>query len=114
MSREERIEHPRILIDKKATFSTDHPINNGFTYNLSPNGLSLLSDVQLPVNSGITINIHLTEYDSKNMLVDEVAKVEGKVVWVTENPNQQAKMGIKFNKPNAKLLKYYMKNSADL
>ncbi|HSG30842.1 MAG TPA: PilZ domain-containing protein [Thermodesulfobacteriota bacterium] len=114
MSDKERREHPRILVDEKVTFSTNHPINDGFTYNLSPNGLSLLSDVALPVDASICINIHLTKYDSENMLVDEVVTVEGKVVWVTEHPNQQAKMGIKFNRPNAELLKYYMKNSAEL
>jgi hypothetical protein len=110
----ERRAYPRILIDEKVSFSTDHPINEGFTYNLSPDGVSLISDVALPVDSNIRINIHLKKYDGGNTQSDEIVTVEGKVIWVTEHPDIPAKMGIKFNEPNPELLRYYMKNAAEL
>ena len=114
MSNEERREHPRILLDEKVKFSTDYPTNEGFTYNLSPNGLSLISDVALPVDSSVKINIHLKEYGPENTETDEVVTVEGKVVWVTKHPDMPAKMGIEFNRPNPQLLRLYMKNATDL
>lgn len=114
MSIKERRSHPRILIDQKVSFSTDSPINEGFTYNLSPNGVSLISDVALAVDSNIKINIHLKKYDNENAGTEEIVTVEGKVIWVTKHPDLTAKMGIKFDRPNPELLRYYMKNSAEL
>ena len=114
MSTIERRAHRRILIDQKVSFSTDSPINEGFTYNLSPNGLSLISDVALPVDSRIKINIHLKEYSPENTETEEVITVEGKVVWVSKHPNLAAKMGVEFDTPNPQLLRLYMKNATDL
>jgi len=114
LTKEERRAHPRVLLDQKVYFSTDRPINEGFTYNLSPNGLSLISDVVLPVNSNIKIDIHLKKYDHENTETEEIVTVEGKVVWVTKYPEQPAKMGIEFDSPNPELLRLYMKNATDL
>jgi len=114
LSIKERRSHPRILIDEKVNFSTDYPTNEGFTYNLSPNGVSLISDTALPVGSNIKINIYFKRYDTNNAESEEVVTVEGKVVWVSGHSDLPAKMGIKFNKPNPELLRFYMKNEAEL
>lgn len=114
MTEEERRSHPRIHFDQKVSFSTDCPIHEGFTYNLSPNGVSLISDLALPDGANIKVNIHLTNYSLETDLSDEIVTVEGKVVWVTQKQKQTVKMGMEFIKPNATLLKYYMKNAAEL
>ena len=72
------------------------------------------TDSSPPQPANIKVNIHLTNYSLETDLSDEIVTVEGKVVWVTQKQKQTVKMGMEFIKPNATLLKYYMKNAAEL
>ena len=83
---------------EKVRFGIDDPIYNGISYDLSPNGMSIITDEVLPVKSNIIIKI-----DTES----EVVTVEGEVVWVSSIRDLPSKMGIKFNKPNERLIRLY-------
>ena len=99
MSTKERRALSRILIGEKVKFGTDEPVYNGITYDFSPNGISIISDNILPVNSSIIIKI-----DTK---VGRIINVEGKVIWIKTDLDRGSIMGIEFNRPNAELLRIY-------
>ena len=89
----------RILIGEKVKFGTDEPIHEGITHDFSPNGISIITEDILPTNSSIVIKI-----DTK---VGRIIIVEGEVIWVKTETDRGSIMGVKFNKPNAELLRIY-------
>jgi hypothetical protein len=95
----ERRSLSRILIGEKVKFGTDEPIHEGITHDYSANGISIISDNILPPNSKIVIKI-----DTK---IGRIINVEGEVIWTKTHTNRGSIMGIKFNKPNAELLRIY-------
>ena len=80
-------------------FGIDDPIHNGISYDFSSNGMSIITDEALPVKSNIIIKI-VTE-------IGGVVTVEGEVIWVSSIPDLPSRMGIKFNKPNERLIRIY-------
>jgi len=89
--------HPRTLMGTKVRFGIDDPIHNGISYDFSSNGMSIIGDEVLPDKSNIIIKI-----DTEN---GGDVTVEGKVIWVSSIPDLPSKMGIKFNKPNGRLIR---------
>ncbi len=83
---------------EKVKFGIDDPIHNGISYDLSPNGMSIIAEEVLPAKSDILVKID-TEIG--------VVTVEGEVIWVSAIPDLPSKMGIKFNKPNERLIRLY-------
>jgi len=69
-------------------FGINDPIHNGISYDLSPKGMSIITDEVLPDKSNLIIKI-----DTKN---GGDVTVEGKVIWVSSIPDLPSKMGIKF------------------
>jgi hypothetical protein len=80
-------------------FGIDDPIHNGISYDFSHIGMSIITEEVLPAKSNIIIKIE-TE-------IGEVVTVEGEVIWVSSFPDLPSKMGIKFNKPNKRLIRIY-------
>ena len=83
-------------------FGTDDPIHNGITYDLSPKGMSIITDKVLPDKSNIIIKI-VTENGGD-------VTVKGEVVWVSSIPNLPSKMGIRFKESNEELFRIYEAN----
>ncbi len=84
---------------EKVRFGIDDPIHNGISYDFSPNGMSIIADEVLAAKSNIIIEID-TEIGG--------VTVDGKVIWESSIPDLPSKMGIKFNKPNEKLIRNYI------
>ncbi len=88
-------------------FGVDKPIHNGISDNLSPSGMCIISDKVLSPRSNINIIIHVKHSTTENDEIWEDFTVEGEVIWASTPPGIYSKMGIKFNKPNAELLRIY-------
>ena len=88
LSIKERRSHPRFLKGITVKFGKDDPIHNGITYDVSPKGLSIITDKVLPDKSNTIINI-----DTEN---GGDVTVKGEVVWVSSIPDLPSRMGIKF------------------
>ena len=99
MSEENRREHKRILLGDKVEFGVNDYIFNGKSYDLSPNGISIISENALPVGSKIMIKIHSD--------IAGTITVDGEVVWVNSLRNLPSKMGIKITKSYPKLIEVY-------
>jgi len=103
----ERRAHPRIEIIENVMFGEDKPIHNGISDNLSPGGMSIISDKALVPLSNIIIKIYVKKIAVVNTKKLEIITVEGEVIWVKLLPDAPSMMGIKFNKPNEKLIRIY-------
>ena len=88
MSVKERRSHPRILLGKNVKFGIDDPIHNGISYDISPKGMSIITDKVLPDKSNIIIKI-----DTEN---GGDVTVKGEVIWVSSIPDLPSRMGIKY------------------
>jgi len=88
VSIKERRSHPRILKGITVIFGIDGPIHNGISYDLSPKGISIITDKVLPDKSNIKIKI-----DTEN---GGDVTVKGEVIWVSYIPDLPSRMGIKF------------------
>jgi len=67
--------------------------------NVSPHGMNVISDKALIPESNILIKIDTGIWG--------VVTVEGEVIWVSSIPDLPSRMGIKFNKPNERLIRIY-------
>ena len=88
LSIKEKRSHPRILNGVTVKFGIDDPIHNGISYDLSPKGMSIITDKVLPDKSNIIIKI-----DTEN---GGDVTVKGEVIWVSSIPDLPSRMGIKF------------------
>ena len=77
-------------------FGIDDPIHNGISYDLSPNGMSIIAEEVLPAKSNILIKIDIEI---------GVVTLEGEVVWVSSLPDLPSRMGIKFNNRSERRLR---------
>ncbi|NIT14596.1 MAG: hypothetical protein GTN99_10255, partial [Candidatus Dadabacteria bacterium] len=79
------------------------PDTDGYSRNLSPEGMSIVSEKGLPTNSKICIQI----------LCSSTAPIyiEGKVIWLSNPPGVNSLMGIKFTDSNDEILKIYKSRS---
>jgi hypothetical protein len=93
----ERRSYRRFYFTENVKFGCDKPIYNGMSVDLSPDGMSVISDRTLDLGSNIIINID-TE-------IEGVVTVEGQVIWVSSIPDLPSRMGIKFNKHNERLIR---------
>ncbi len=84
----ERRSHPRILKGVTVKFGIDDPIHNGISYDLSPKGMSIITDKVLPAKSNIIIKI-----DTEN---GGDVTVKGEVIWVSSIPDLPSRMRIRF------------------
>ena len=73
-------------------FGIDDPIHNGISYDISPKGMSIITDKVLPDKSNIIIKI-----DTEN---GGDVTVKGEDIWLSSIPDLPSRMGIKFKKPN--------------
>ncbi len=103
MSIKEKRSKQRINIRVNLKFGQDNLEHEGVSRNLSPDGMSIVSDKALPPNSNIKIQIHQSNGHD--------ISVEGKVVWVSTPPGMNSMMGIKFINPNQELLNIYQSRS---
>jgi hypothetical protein len=103
MSKKDRRAHPRILLGDKVKFGKSEPIFDGVSYDLSPNGISIISEDVLPVQSKIIITIYSD--------IAGTITVEGEVIWINSLMNLPSKMGIKFNKSYPRLIEVYRTKS---
>jgi len=69
-------------------FGIDDPIHNGISYDISPKGMSIITDKVLPDKSNIIIKI-----DTEN---GGDVTVKGEVIWLSSIPDLPSRMGIKF------------------
>jgi hypothetical protein len=99
LSDKERRSHPRILKGVTVKFGIDDPIHNGISYDLSPKGMSIITDKVLPAKSNIIIEI-----DTEN---GGDVTVKGEVVWVSSIPDLPSRMGIRFKESNEELIRIY-------
>jgi len=88
LSTKERRTHPRLLKGITVKFGIDDPIHNGVSYDLSPKGMSIITDKVLPDKSIIIIKM-----DTEN---GGDVTVEGEVIWGSSIPDLPSKMGIRF------------------
>ncbi len=80
---------------EKVKFGIDEPIHNGISYDLSPNGMSIIAEEILPAKSDILVKI-----DTEIVVIT----LEGEVIWVSSIPDLPSRMGIKFNKRSERRL----------
>jgi len=103
MSTKEKRTYSRIDIKEKLKFGEDTPIHDGYSRNLSPDGMSRTAEKGLPPNSNITIKIDRATGDPIG--------VEGKIIWVSNPPGMHTLMGVKFTNSSEELLKLYKSRS---
>jgi len=73
--------------------------------NVSPVGMNVISDKALVPESNILIKIDTGIWG--------VVTVEGEVIWVSSIPDLPSRMGVKFNKPNERLIRIYKAKNQD-
>ncbi len=95
----EKRQYQRLDIKEKIKFGEDTPVHDGFTRNLSPDGMSIISEYGLDANSNIKVKILRSTGQSIDM--------EGKVIWSSNPPGVNKLIGIKFTSSNDDLLKVY-------
>jgi len=88
LSIKDRRSHPRILKGITVKFGIDDPMHNGISYDISPKGMSIITDKVLPDKSNIIIKI-----DTEN---GGDVTVKGEVIWVSSITDLPSRMGIKF------------------
>jgi len=103
MSKKDKRVYPRIDIKEKLKFGEDTPIHDGYSRNLSPDGMSISAEKGLPTNSNITIKI--------NRATGDPIDVEGKVIWVSNPPGMHTLMGVKFTNSSEEVLRLYKSRS---
>lgn len=103
MSDTDRREHQRIHQGYKVEFGASELVYKGVSYDLSPKGISIISEESLPVGSKINIKIHSD--------IAGIITVEGEVVWINSIRNLPSKMGIKLTKSYPKLIEIYRTKS---
>jgi len=103
MPTKEKRAYPRIDIREKLKFGQDTPIHDGYSRNLSPDGMSIAAEKALPTNSNIKIMIDRATGDPIG--------IEGKVIWVSNPPGMHTLMGVKFTNSSEELLKIYKSRS---
>jgi hypothetical protein len=105
LSIKERRSYRRIYFTEKVKFGYDKPISNGMSVNVSPDGMNVISNKALVPESNILIKIDAGVWG--------VVTVEGEVIWVSSIPDLSSRMGIKFNKPNERLIRIYKAKNQD-
>ena len=118
LSIKERRLYRRIHFAEKVKFGYDKPKYNGISTDLSPEGMSIISDKTLVPESNIIINIYvkkIIDINVKKIKVDhteklEIITVEGEVIWGKHFPDAPSKMGIKFKESNKELVRIYAAN----
>lgn len=103
MSTKEKRAYLRIDIKEKLKFGEDTPIHDGYSRNLSPDGMTIAAEKGLPTNSNITIKI--------DRATGDLIGVEGKVIWVSNPPGMHTLMGVKFTNSSEELLMLYKSRS---
>lgn len=103
MSTKDKRAYPRIDIKEKLKFGLNEPNNDGYSRNLSPDGMSIVSEKSLPANSKIIIKILISSGDP--------IELEGIIIWVSNPPGANTLMGVKFTSSNDKLFKMYQSRS---
>ncbi|NIP38602.1 MAG: PilZ domain-containing protein [Candidatus Dadabacteria bacterium] len=99
MATKEKRAYQRIDIKEKLKFGEDSPIHDGYSRNLSPDGMSIVSEYGLPANSSIKVRILRSSGDSIDL--------EGKVIWSSNPPGVNKLIGIKFTSSNEELISVY-------
>ena len=99
MAEKDRREHHRVRLGDKVDFGTNDYLYRGVSYDLSQNGISIISEDVLPVGTIINIQIHSD--------IAGTITVEGEVVWVDTLRNLPSKMGIKLTKSYPKVIEIY-------
>jgi len=74
---------------------------------ISPDGMSIISDKALVPESNIIINIYVKKIKVDNTEKLEIITVKGEVVWAQDFQDAPSRMGIRFKESNEKLVRIY-------
>lgn len=86
----------RVPFRKRVRYGLTNPNFSGYTSNISENGIRIGSHKIFPPQAKIVIHIHMGEIGIEEGAMEEIAILEGVVVWVSPTlPGVLAKMGIK-------------------
>jgi hypothetical protein len=87
----------RIPFRKRVRYGLTNPNFSGYTSNISASGIKIESHKIFAPQSEIIVHIHLGDVGIEEGVMEDVAILEGVVVWVSATlPGTLAKMGIKF------------------
>jgi len=74
---------------------------------ISPDGMSIISDKALVPESNIIINIYVKKIKVDNTEKLEIITVKGEVVWAQDFQDDPSRMGIRFKESNEELIRIY-------
>ena len=87
----------RVPFRKLVRYGLTNANFSGYTSNVSENGIRIESHKIFSPRSEIVIHIHMGEVGIEEGVMEDIAILEGVVVWVSPTlPGVLAKMGIKF------------------
>lgn len=87
----------RVPFRKLVRYGLTNANFSGYTSNVSENGIRIESHKIFSPRSEIVIHIHMGEVGIEEGVMEDIAILEGVVVWVSPAlPGVLAKMGIKF------------------
>jgi len=73
--------YKRIYFTEKIKFGYDKPVYNGMSTDLSPDGMSIISDEALVSLSNIIMNIYVKKINVNYAEKLEIITVRGEVIW---------------------------------
>ncbi len=99
--------YSRTHFTEKVKFGYDKPKYNGISVDISPDGMSIISDKPFAAGFNLIINIYVKKIKVDDTEKFDIITVEGEVVWVKHSPDALSRMGIRFKESNEELVRIY-------
>jgi len=106
--------YKRIEIREKIQFGYHKPNFYGISCDITPSGMSIMSDISLSHGEHIVVSIFLLVVDAKNSENIKTIDVEARVIWVKDMSDGYSMSGIQFNETNEKLVRLYAAKLRDM
>ncbi len=79
----------------------------GISRDITPDGMSIMTDKVLVPRSNIVVNIYVVAQNNQKEEEIKVIEVCGEVIWAKDLSEGLCTAGIKFNKTNEQLVRFY-------
>lgn len=106
LKKEKRL-YNRVDINEKVKYGYDKPVHYGISRDITPDGMSIMTDKVLVPRSNILVNIYVVMKDNNKDEEIKVIEVSGEVIWVKDLSEGLCTAGIKFKQTNEELVRFY-------
>ncbi|NIX14828.1 MAG: hypothetical protein GWN11_02840 [Candidatus Dadabacteria bacterium] len=111
--RNEQRLYNRVEIKEKIQFGYFRPEYYGISRDITPDGMSIMTDKSLIAESNIVVNIYVVDHSKDDDDNINIIEVEGDIMWVKDISDDISHAGVKFKQPNEELIRYYAEKLRD-